>query len=348
MQPERTKIDNAGATAIYVAIMLFAFIGIAALAIDIGHLAVVRNQLQNAADAAALDGARMLYGGPVDFRGAPPAPNWAAAQLEVISNAPSNWANGSLLTSYSATTGYWNLSHVPNGLRGVAITPGPMDAAAVQVTVTKDGGENGGPVLNWFAQLAGVASTSISATATAVAAFPRAVYKGLFPLVVSNTINFNNYNNPASTITIGDSYANYPASYIAGEWTTFNQNANDTNTMDNLLNGGNPTPISIGDNTWIESGVHNAVYNCAQGKGAQVCANDYVGQTVVLPIVSAALRASPNPYSAPIVGFIGFHIAAVSNGSKPYIRGYFLGDVFADGDPGGSYTGTVTPAVLVK
>ena len=40
---------------------MLVFLGIAALAIDLSHLYVVRNELQNAADAGALAGARFLY-----------------------------------------------------------------------------------------------------------------------------------------------------------------------------------------------------------------------------------------------------------------------------------------------
>ena len=50
-----------GAVAIIVALTLLFIIGFAALAIDVAHLSVVRNELQNAADAGALAGARVLY-----------------------------------------------------------------------------------------------------------------------------------------------------------------------------------------------------------------------------------------------------------------------------------------------
>ena len=50
-----------GVVAIVVAVTIFLLIGFSALAIDIGHLAVVRNELRNAADAGALAGARFLY-----------------------------------------------------------------------------------------------------------------------------------------------------------------------------------------------------------------------------------------------------------------------------------------------
>jgi Flp pilus assembly protein TadG len=53
--------DQRGVTIVIVAIMIAVFIGFAALAVDISHLYVVRNELQNAADAGALAGARVLY-----------------------------------------------------------------------------------------------------------------------------------------------------------------------------------------------------------------------------------------------------------------------------------------------
>ena len=53
--------DQRGVTIILVALLMFVFLGIAALAIDLSHLYVVSNELQNAADAGALAGARFLY-----------------------------------------------------------------------------------------------------------------------------------------------------------------------------------------------------------------------------------------------------------------------------------------------
>ncbi len=53
--------DETGAVAIITAVVLvFVLLGIAALAIDIGRLNTTKNELQNAADAAALAGAREL------------------------------------------------------------------------------------------------------------------------------------------------------------------------------------------------------------------------------------------------------------------------------------------------
>ena len=53
--------DQTGVTIILVAILMFVFLGIAALVIDLSNIYVVHNELQNAADAGALAGARFLY-----------------------------------------------------------------------------------------------------------------------------------------------------------------------------------------------------------------------------------------------------------------------------------------------
>ncbi len=58
---DRQIRNQEGAVAIMVALVLFLLCGTAALAIDIGHLMVVRNELRNASDAGTLAGARFLY-----------------------------------------------------------------------------------------------------------------------------------------------------------------------------------------------------------------------------------------------------------------------------------------------
>ena len=53
--------NQQGASAVIVAICLIILVGFVALAIDVSHLYVARNELQNAADAGALAGARNLF-----------------------------------------------------------------------------------------------------------------------------------------------------------------------------------------------------------------------------------------------------------------------------------------------
>jgi Flp pilus assembly protein TadG len=53
--------NQRGVSAVVIAICLFMLVAFVALALDTIHLVVARNELQNAADAGALAGARFLY-----------------------------------------------------------------------------------------------------------------------------------------------------------------------------------------------------------------------------------------------------------------------------------------------
>lgn len=72
--------DRRGAVVPLVAVSLTALLGFVALAVDVGMMAVVRTQAQNAADAAAMAGARTLNGDPdVGYRVPDVLPNARAA-----------------------------------------------------------------------------------------------------------------------------------------------------------------------------------------------------------------------------------------------------------------------------
>ena len=68
-------LDESGATAIFFALILSVLCGFVALAFDIGHMVMVRAELQRTADAAALAGVTGL----VPYTGSAPnqTPDWA-------------------------------------------------------------------------------------------------------------------------------------------------------------------------------------------------------------------------------------------------------------------------------
>jgi len=57
----RAVKNQKGAIIILAAVLMLGFVGLAALTVDVHHLWMVQNELQNAADAGALNGARVLY-----------------------------------------------------------------------------------------------------------------------------------------------------------------------------------------------------------------------------------------------------------------------------------------------
>ena len=96
-------------------------------------------------------------------------------------------------------------------------------------------------------------------------------------------------------------------------WSTFKVDSNsDAYTKELILNG-NPDPIYIGDSVYLQPGVRAVDYGPTEmGK--------FINQTVVLPIVDPLTLVEKT--SAPILGFIAFHITGYSQGGQ-YIEGYF-------------------------
>jgi len=325
---------QSGAAAILVAFLMIVFLGIAALALDIGYIYVVRTELQNAADAAALAGAGRLY--PRSVTGAVISvvpPEWGSAEAAAdYPQAPANRAGGVTLTDYDVQTGYWNLAS--GGLRSPLSVPGPQEAPAVQVTVRKSGAENSGPVGLFFARALGIGAADVSATATAVTACPGVAYPGaLFPIAIRQSVadtagTFN-------TIRIGSDY-HYPAE-SAGQWTSFDVDANDVPTIRRLIEDGNPNTLMVDmTSIWIQPGTETTLYRSVP-----------IGIDVALPVV---IDTDFETHArVPIVGFIGFHITGARGGNQKYVEGYFITNIFIpQSGPVGPCYGAYTPPRLVQ
>ena len=102
--------NQRGATAILVALCLFSLIGFGALAVDIGHLCVAHNELQNAADAGALAGARFLYnedGTEVNTGANQIACDAATANMSERAPVEVNWTGGN---AGDAQRGHWSFA----------------------------------------------------------------------------------------------------------------------------------------------------------------------------------------------------------------------------------------------
>ncbi len=298
--------------AITMTFALLAALAAGGFAVDLGHIYLVRTELQTAADASALAGAASLLPGGS-------TPNWSFAETAAASAVSLNASDGVPLTNAAVQGGYWNLSGSSTNIEAKNIAPGVYDAPAVQVTVTRAAGLNGGPIGFWFARLLGVDSGSASATAVAVVAAPGFVGSGgLFPMAIGECI-YSQYWDAQSgtpaidpstgkpfTIQIGNG-ATY-GGCEAGQWTSFQTNNNDVPTVRGLINGGNPNGLSIGDAIWIEPGVKTSIYS-------------YVPSNVdvLVPVVAQATTSSQ-----PIVAFAAFHIDNAEGGNGKYIQGHFV------------------------
>jgi Flp pilus assembly protein TadG len=171
MRPQSSLLkDDRGAVAPITIVMLVAFFALLAIVTDLGHLMLVRSQLQNAADAGALAGAGALS--PYTSSG----PNWAAGQKAAIATVQANKADTYWLSTATVQTGYWDTTWTPAtapaSLLSTGIVPGPTNVPAVKVSIQKIGGSNNGPVALTFGQIFGISTVKVAAHATAMLSPP--------------------------------------------------------------------------------------------------------------------------------------------------------------------------------
>jgi Flp pilus assembly protein TadG len=168
-----------GNVTVLTALMLVFFLACVAFAVDLGYIALVHAELQNAADSAALAGASKLTD-PALLGG---TPNLSTAQTNAQTNArteaqtfaaknygggvaltlnanTSNAAHGDIVVGYMANPSSFSSSFVPT-TTGSGNFPN-----AVQVTVHRDTVRNGSLSL-FFARALGITSWNLEATATA-------------------------------------------------------------------------------------------------------------------------------------------------------------------------------------
>jgi len=216
---------------------------------------------------------------------------------------------------------------------------------AVQVTVTRAPGVNGGSIPLLLGGLLGIPGASGSATAVAVLAAPGGVAAGgLFPIAIDQCV-YNQYWNAATnqplinpltgqpyefSITNGQTYGTL---CMGGQWTSFQSTATDTTSMGGLMVTGNPTTLNIGDSIYLATGVKATLYTSVP-----------VGTTVVLPVVT---QTSTSTY-VPIVAFAAFHIDVSLGGTYKYIQGHFVAGVKMTGVATGvgPYYGVYVPPRL--
>ena len=326
--------DESGQILVLVAFAAVFLIGMAALAVDVGHGLVVRNELQNAADASALAGAGNLNPSPI--------PHWALAESVALSSIAWNQSNGQFLSTCDPQSGYWNLLRNPAGLRPQGITPGTQDVPAVMVTVRKVVGQNGGEVPTWFARIFGRNSFPVQAQAVAVVSHPGYVTQGpLVPVAIAKELADQRRYGPGNPVIIGSAY-HYPNS-LAGQWTSLLEDRNNVTYLRGLIQNGTPQQINVGDQIWIQPGTQNTLYDNRN----QPSISWFEGRDVLLPVVNAVLRDTTHAW-APVVGFVGFHIVSATGGSTKTISGYFV-DGFTAPNTGGSGPnyGVWTPPHLV-
>lgn len=285
-----------GAVTLMTALLLPVLLGAAAFAIDLAWVRVVRNQLQNAADAAALAGAHHLT------TAIPTQEMWTDAETRAHKTVMLNAAAGSTLAHDQIETGYWNPQQSDARLNLRPHTPTAQEVPAVRVVLRKAEGLNGGPVDTFLAQLWSLLSIDTSARAIAARVAPGRVQAGgVFPLAISQCLYEQYWNRLASpagprldpltgqpiVFRIGSSY--HYESCDTGQWSSLQTGSNSASQVRDMIRDGNLLPLAIHDPIWVQSGtettLYQAVHSCSEA-GNRKCAQ------VVIPVVQTLVPGS--------------------------------------------------------
>ena len=330
------------------AVSLVAILGFLALAIDVGMLMLARNELQNAADAAALAGAGARYkrndGTYEAF------PNWTRARDSASNAVPYNKAMKQALTTSTIATGWWNVTGTPAGMQATTKTPIlTNDAAAVRVQIKKAPGTNGGPIMLFLAPMVGVQSEGIQASAVAVVSYPGQVSEGeLYPTAMSGCL-FREYwdtgtNSPKIDPNTGAPYEFLIGSSYhygvceSGQWTSFNLGTQSAQDMKLLIRNGNGGPLAIGDTIFVQDGTETSGY-------VESIKDGLIGMDILVPVTESLEGGTWQQ----IIGFGAFHIDDIKGGSNKYIQGHFTaGLIVPIAGPGGPSWGALIPPTLVQ
>lgn len=310
------------------AVGMVMFLGLGALALDIGRIVSVKSELQKAADAAALAGARSLNADP----GVPTinwTPPWNTGQTMAVQTARQNSADNQQISSCQVQAGYWDLTwtwnNAPANLKSQGISPSSTDVPAVKVTLSRKAGQGNSPVALLLAPILGTNTADVSASSVAVLISQLPVSSipagDAFPLATPKSWVDQLYNPNADSpsFRIGSDY-HYDD---GGQWTSFFLDVNNVPAIRNLIDTGNPGPLHVGDQIWIEPGTKDSLYSYAQER---------IGYTVLIPVVPDDFDTHAE---TTLLAFVAFKIEDAVGGSGKYIQGHFV-PKWTDPGAGGS------------
>jgi len=314
--PNRQSRQQRGVVALLVALMLPVLIASAAFAIDLAYVHVVRSEMQNDADAAALAGAHALVDSATGQL------RWSDGVSKAQQSVALNSAAGQPMRDAQVQTGYWNLKGQPQGLQALPFTPTVWDVPAVAVTLRKQDGQNQGPVRTFFARFWQVLGIAQQVSAVAAPTSPGLMLPGgLFPLAMAQCLYDTYWNGsvypptPRLDPATGQPYVfNIGSGYhyglcSSGEWSALLDDKNDVGYIRQLIAQGNPVDLALGQSIWIEPGTKATLYQTTKACSA---AGDRSCEYVVVPTVTQ----TDNHALSPITGFACLRILDANSGQK--------------------------------
>jgi len=330
---ERRVIDDGerGAILTLTALTLVGLVAVMALVIDLGHLYVVKTELQRAADAGAIAGAMDLFDiPPGSHYPVSITPNCSRALTACQGIVGANQADGSnlQLSSSDVTFGQWDTSTGSFVATGCA---NPQGVTGVKVVVRKDQTLNGPVSLSFLGLLPGGWSR-VDLSAQALGFNGYAGYAppgaGVFPLAIDANKAPPGHGGELITVHLS------PTTGDSGCWHTFDDKSPGASDLRDLIDGTTPSPpLAVGDQIKAKEGVADSVLQTLK----QQLDNNGGNWTVLCPVISGDSHTG----WLPVQGFVAFRLTEVNtSGGDKYLQGYTVPDYVAPGiSPGGSNYG---------
>jgi hypothetical protein len=314
-----------GGFAVIGVFLVLLFIPVVVMTVDLANVFRIKSELQVAAEASALSGARSLFSRGV-------GPDWATAEAQATEIGRLYYAEGASIEDVEVITGYWHPS-APTEIKS------PSDAGisfedypAVQATLRKIPGKNHGPFVPAFGGVIGLQPLDLSATAmSVVSGVGEVAAKTLFPFVMSRCLFVHFWNASASpagpvidpvtgapyVFQLGQNFETPPCGALQGFWTSYATVDNSASSIRQLLEMRNAEAFRIGDDIWLPTGVMNTVYS-ALSKLLETCVGTSGG---ACDEVIVAVIDDPEPGQwAQIQAFACIRILSADGGSKPNVR----------------------------
>jgi hypothetical protein len=302
------KKNNRGQVLVLVAIALVVIIGFAALAIDIGYFYHTKNQLQGAADAAALAGAEKL--------GSPNDTTQQASKDEAVLFGGLNSAAGRsvvLSPATDVTVGNWTLSNTPPYTPGVT----PVNAVQVKPRIA---------VNRLFGKIFRSDQQSIPAQAIATKPPRSSMYFSICADACAGSTCTNP--NVCSTITptVMDTgqTTTFPKQLA---WTSLTLSPTSASGVSGLLCGAEPFVDNCGKDIYATNGVVNSTFQDLESlmynPQYQTSEKDIssggtvTGWWVIIPVVSC-----PPSATSPVLAYAKIHITAICGQGAAGCGGY--------------------------
>jgi hypothetical protein len=330
MKRFRTRMNERGAVLPLTAIMIAVAIWCLALAIDLGHLYLVKCELRRAADAGAMAAAVGLFPGPPGSPNPIPAtPDCTRALSVCQSVVGANQADGNGLQVLSTDVIYGSWNTVANTFSAIGCAD-PKLVNAVKVVVRKDQTANGKVPL-FFAGFMPQGLSSIALTAEAIGLSGYTGYVpaggGVFPLAIDA--------NKVPPVHAGESVIIdlNPATSDSGCWHSFFDQSTSANDLKNLVNGTTPSPaVRVGDRINLTEGAADAVLQEAQKE-----LDNHLRHSQDWVVLAPVIPGGSHTGTAEVQGFVAFKITLVeAQGTDKRIEGVTVPDYVAPGGaPGG-------------